>query len=282
MEQVGRSNVFAYFDDEKKIRVATNREIRSGIGHPVSSYLELAKKIADLQFHNREHVLLFRGQHSDFKNRSGRTTLKPSVLRSDVQKPFVLPTPHELMSRFQRLKRREQSLVDVFQQRKVLGRQGITRHRILRWSILQHYEICDTPLLDVSQSIRVASSFASLGAGSTAFLYVLAVPNISGVISASAEAGLQTIKLAGICPPNAVRPYIQEGFLLGEYPEMPDFDQKQHYRHYEIDFGRRLIAKFRLDPRSFWVDPNFTKIERDALYPDAHDPLFKLLKPLGK
>ena len=37
----------------------------------------------------------------------------------------------------------------------------LRRQRILRWSILQHYEICDTPLLDVTQSIRIAASFAS-------------------------------------------------------------------------------------------------------------------------
>lgn len=282
MEQVGKTNVFAYFDEAKKIRAATNSEIRAGSGHPVSSYLELAKKVADLQFHNREHVLLFRGQASDFKNRLRNTTLKPGVLRSDTNHPLNPPGSDELGLRFQRLKHFERRLVDIFEHKKVLGRQRVARHRILRWSILQHYEICGTPLLDVSQSIRVAASFASMGEAPTAFFYVLAVPNISGVISASAEAGLQTVKLAGICPPNAVRPYIQEGFLLGEYPEMPDFDQKQHYKHYEIDFGRRLIAKFRLDLRSFWADPNFPKVERGALYPDARDPLFKLLKPLGK
>jgi len=244
--------------------------------------MDLAKKIADLQFHNPDHVLFFRGQSKDFKNRSGNTTLKPGVLRPDTKRPLLPPNPQELEARFRQLKDYERQLVDIFEQKKVLGRQRVARHRILRWSILQHYEVCGTPLLDVSQSIRVASSFASLSTESAAFLYVLAVPNVSGVVTASAEAGLQTVKLAGICPPTAVRPHIQEGFLLGEYPEMPDFDQKRHYKHYEIDFGRRLIAKFRLDPRSFWADPNFTKIERDALYPDAHDPLFKLLKPLGK
>jgi hypothetical protein len=282
MKEVGKTKVFAFFDDTKKIKSATNREVRAGSGHPVSSYLELAKKVAELQFYNQEEVLFFRGQTNDFRNRARNTTLKPGVLRSDPSSPLILPNPGELSTRFWQLKDYEQHLVNLFEDKKVLGRQRVVRHRILRWSILQHYEICDTPLLDVSQSIRVAASFASMGDDPAAFFYVLAVPNVSGVISASAEAGLQTVKLAGICPPSAVRPYIQEGFLLGEYPEMPDFDQKQHYKHYEIDFGRRLIGKFRLDLRSFWADPAFPKFERAALYPDARDPLFKLLKPLGK
>lgn len=282
MEEVGKAKVFSFFDDTKKIRQATNSGIRAGDGHPVSSYLELAKKVAELQFYNQEHVLFFRGQSTDFKNSARNTTLKPSVLRSDPQSPLIPPNSEELRSRFDKLKQYELRLVQILDSSEALGRQRVARHRILRWSILQHYEKCGTPLLDVSQSIRIAASFASMGKGSTAFVYVLAVPNVSGVISASAEAGLQTVKLAGICPPNAVRPHIQEGFLLGEYPEMPDFDQKQHYRHYEIDFGRRLIAKFRFDPLSFWEDPAFPKFERAALYPNARDPLFKLLKHLGK
>lgn len=282
MEEVGRTKVVSYFDDAKKVRQATNSEVRAGDGHPVSSYFELAKKIAELQFYNQEHVLFFRGQSRDFKNSAHNTTLKPSILRSDSTSPLSPPNPEELRSRFEKLKHYERRLVQLLEFNEMLGRQRVTRHRILRWSILQHYEKCGTPLLDVSQSIRIAASFASMGRGPTAFVYVLAVPNVSGVISASAEAGLQTVKLAGICPPNAVRPYIQEGYLLGEYPEMPDFDQKQHYRHYEIDFGRRLIAKFRLDLHSFWADIAFPKVARGALYPNSRDPLFKLLKELGK
>lgn len=282
MEEVGTAKVFSFFDEAKKVRQATNSEIRAGDGHPVSSYFELAKKVAELHFYNPEHVLFFRGQSTDFKNGARNTTLKPSAFRSDPKNSLTPPNQTDLRSRFEELKHYEYRLVQLLGFTEALGRQRVERHRILRWSILQHYEKCATPLLDVSQSIRIAASFASMGAGQTAFVYVLAVPNVSGVISASAEAGLQTVKLAGICPPNAVRPYIQEGYLLGEYPEMPNFDQKQHYRHYEIDFGRRLIAKFRLDLHSFWADPAFPMVTRAALYPNARDPFFRLLKPLGK
>ena len=43
------------------------------------------------------------------------------------------------------------------------------------------------------------------------------------------------IRLASVCPPEAVRPHIQEGYLLGEYPEIADYEQKALYPHYEID-----------------------------------------------
>lgn len=281
METIGKSEAWGYFEDQQPNAVkAKNSAIRHGAGHRVTSYLDLAKKVAELQFRNPEHILLFRGQDKDYKNDKGNTTLKPSLLRHQAEDRFRPPASDVLERRFGILKEAERRLVSEFNIQKLDGRHELARYRILRWSILQHYEVCSTPLLDVSQSIRIAASFASQTTGQEAFLYVLAVPNISGVITASAEAGLQIVRLSGICPPTAVRPHIQEGYLLGEYPDMPDFEQKQHYAPYEIDFGRRLIAKFRLDLDHFWGDANFQRIGREALYPNDHDDLFQTLYQL--
>ena len=157
------------------------------------------------------------------------------------------------------------------------------RHRILRWAILQHYEVCPTPLLDVTHSLRIAASFASLVPGKKAklakeaYVYALGVPNLSGAITASTEAGLQILRLSSVCPPQAVRPHIQEGYLLGEYPEIAGYRDKARYQPYEVDFGLRLVAKFVFEPASFWKDRNFPRVLQSALYPSANDdPLFKL------
>jgi len=66
---------------------------------------------------------------------------------------------------------------------------------------------------------------------------------------------------------------------LGEYPEIADFEQKAHYDYYEMDFARRLIAKFRFEPRTFW-SANFSALPMGALYPDARDQLFGLIHDL--
>jgi hypothetical protein len=77
-----------------------------------------------------------------------------------------------------------------------------------------------------------------------------------------------------------VRPHIQEGYLLGEYPEMAGLDQKQQYKHYEIDFGRRLIAKFKFEPEPFWnASSDFPKVSKQALYPED-DPLLNLTESI--
>lgn len=230
-------------------------------------------KVAELQFRNRDHVLLFRGQPSDHFDNDGTSSLKPTLFRPGGG---LGGNPRErlLTRRFERLKSAGRILAERYTDRGFLGSDRLQRHRVLRWSILQHYGVCRTPLLDVTHSLRIAASFASLGVGNDAFVFVLGVPNVSGAVTASAEAGIQMIRLASVCPPTAVRPHIQEGYLLGEYPEMAEYEQKELYRHYEIDFGRRLIAKFRFDPQSFWKPDHFPKVEEPDLYPDAKDPLF--------
>jgi hypothetical protein len=279
MQSVDMSPFMGLFDDQPKIRSTTNGRVRSSPGHRVTSYLELATKIAELQFYNNQHVLLFRGQSSDYRNLKGNSTLKPSLFRHRIEDKNNPPDAGLLLDRFELLKHAERQLVETFRNKKLVGRDRLVRHRLLRWAILQHYEVCGTPLLDVTHSLRIAASFASHGKTEECFLYVLAVPNISGTVTVSADAGLQIVKLSGICPPDAVRPHIQEGYLLGEYPDMPDMDQKQMYRPYEIDFGLRLVAKFRFDKKTLWRSRDFKIVPRRALYPSPKkDPICRILK----
>jgi len=272
METIGSQKIWSFFD-RRGCQIAKNAAIRQGPGHRVGSYLELATKIAELQFLNRDHVLLFRGQGGDFRNIKRNSSLKPTLFRAISGNPDRAT----LVARFAALARAEQILIADYAKPKLLGVERLKRHRILRWSILQHYEVCETPLLDVTHSLRIAASFASLAGTDTAFLYVLGVPNLSGAITASAEAGLQIVRLSSVCPPSAVRPHIQEGYLLGEYPDMAGTAQKENYFPYEMDFGRRLVAKFSFTPASFWNNDNFPRVARTALYPsEKSDPIYRL------
>ncbi len=278
METIGSQQIWTLLYGEDVIQRATNTKIRGDSGHLVTSYLDLAKKVAELQFRNRDYVFLFRGQKKDHKNRQGNTSLRPQIFRDASGERS---SGGELRRRFQNLRQSEDMLVERYKQAKFTGLERLKRHRILRWSILQHYEVCPTPLLDVSHSLRVTASFASIDAQGEAFLFVLGVPNISGAITASAEAGIETIRLSSVCPPEAVRPHIQEGYLLSEYPELHDYQQKQHYQNYEIDFGLRLIAKFRFDPDAFWEENDFPMVKYNALYPSHEDdPLLEVTVPI--
>jgi hypothetical protein len=264
MERIGIQRIWSYFDTASDSRAASNQQIRAGDGHPVSSYPELARKIAELQFLNREHVLLFRGQSADYRTSKGESMLKPRSFRLEGGKA---PTETILRNRFSRLITAETELVLRYEAKKLLGVERIKRYRVLRWAILQHYEVCPTPLLDVTHSLRNAASFASHdNISGSAYMFVLGVPNLSGAVTSSSEAGLQIIRLSSACPPDAVRPHFQEGYLLGEYPEISDYGKNSHYSLNEMDFGRRLLAKFRFDPQRFWTNPNFPLATRKALY----------------
>lgn len=155
MDTVGKQKIWSFFDASKSCRIADNTTIRKGPGHKVKSYLDLAIKLAELQFRNQDYVLFFRGQDKDHKNVENNTSLKPSLFRPDGTGN---PGRDLLVERFGKLETAEKILIERCG---FLGAERLRRHRILRWSILQHYEVCPTPLLDVTHSARIAASFAS-------------------------------------------------------------------------------------------------------------------------
>lgn len=275
MEKIGTQQIWSYFDAAEKARAVSNRKIRAGEGHTVFTFFELAMKVAELQFLNRDHVLLFRGQTNDHRSPTGNTMLNPSLFRLGGKR---IPNQKVLQARFERLGAAEAQLVRLYRDAKFRGIDRLARHRTIRWAILQHYDVCRTPLLDVTQSLRISASFAAGKNGSgDAYLYVLGVPNRSGAVTASSESGLQIICLSSACPPEAVRPHMQEGFLLGEYPEVADYDRNARYSYQEMDFGRRLIAKFKLNLGKFWHSRTFPPASAESIYPKEYlDPLLLL------
>ena len=275
MEKIGTQKIWSYFDVRTRARPASNRAIRGGPGHNVQSYFALAMKVAELQFLNRDHVLMFRGQSEDYLTTRNNSMLKAKIFRNERKK---VPSQAILKRRFDELEQAERELLERYSSAQLKGIQRVKRHRVIRWAILQHYDVCPTPLLDVTHSLRIAASFASdKNDTEEAFVFAFGVPNVGGAVTASSEAGLQIIRLSSACPPDAVRPHIQEGYLIGEYPEITDLRQKSQYEIYEMDFGRRLVAKFRFDPTTFWKNENYPPANNKALYPAGHrDPLLAI------
>ncbi|WP_179217810.1 FRG domain-containing protein [Paracoccus seriniphilus] len=254
----------------------TNDQIRKSKPTPVQNYLDLANKIAEVQYLNPEHVLVFRGQSADHTDENHMTSIRPGIFRGHDS--TVTRSP--IAARFEKLKRAEKLLIEKWLDAPIAGNEKIRKYRILRWSILQHYEICETPLLDVTYSLRVAASFASLHDDSHGYVFALGVPNISGTVTTDMEAGLQTVRLSSVCPPQARRPHIQEGYLLGEYPDISVYAEKQNYSSFEVDFGRRLLAKFEFVKKAFWNRNTFPQISQQALYPNREDTFKDVAKQI--
>lgn len=244
-------------------------EIRALEARRIASYEALVEAMASVAYHNPEYTFFYRGQRSDHRNSAGETTFYPTLYRPGTSGRL---DGAELTKRRDELARRTTQVIELFRTLGLPGHDKVARFPELAWSVLQHYEVCPTPLVDVTQSLRVAASFATEGRRE-GYVYAIALPYPTGTLSFSAEEELMMVRLLGICPPDAKRPYFQEGYLVGSFPSV------QPRRGPHLDLARRLVAKFRIDGARFWSS-RFPEIPREALYPET-DGLRDALAGLG-
>lgn len=244
--------------------VLSNRD-----GHEVRSYVELLHKVAALSFHNRRFRLLFRGQRADYKMDGAAITsdLYPSILRGFTANGNN--RKNQLDYAFDVLAKAESLLAE-----KISNREVVASH-IVRWAVLQHYEVCKTPLLDVTASLQSALTFA-IGDRNEGWLYVLAFPQLTGGVSVSVESHTQVIDLSQLCPPEALRPHFQQGLLAIDYPEIRTRRQSHGQRGMRgNNFAARLLTKFKLVNCRAWRAEGFTPTPSSILFPNTVDPWFE-------
>ncbi len=245
----------------------TDLDMLRSDGVYVASYMDLVKEIAELSYLNPDYMLFYRGQVLDYKNKNSSTTVYPSMYREErISK-------NELKYKFDVLNTASALLVDKLERQNIIGNTELKRKKQIQWSILQHYEVCPTPLLDVTHSLRVACSFSMLNnINDHCYIYVFALPYLTGRISINSEHDLVNIRLLSISPPQALRPFFQEGYLVGTEFICDEYENKM-----ELDFNRRLLAKYKIpNSKEFWGN-SFTKIDEKLLYPE-HDIINKICK----
>lgn len=230
-------------------------EVASSDAYVVNSYTDLVKHVAKITFNNPEINIYFRGQGGDFRGKDNKTQIFPTLYRLKYE---------DRNDAIQKLHIASEQIINKFTDLNIDGVHKMKKYPIVSWSVLQHYEVCDTPLLDVTDSLIVACSFA-LTNREEGYLYLLGLPHSNGSITFSTENELFNIKLNSICPPDALRAYYQSGYLVGDFPNEPlSRDQRNN------DFSKRLIAKFKLIGREFWND-DFRIMPSNALFPQYDD-----------
>ncbi|HEY9054107.1 MAG TPA: FRG domain-containing protein [Rectinemataceae bacterium] len=235
--------------------------------YPIARFDELVRTVAELSYLNRDNLLFFRGQGEDYRNKAGASSLYPSLYRDTVVSRSRLERQFGLL--------KELSSILVEETRKADRRSAdeLRRKTYVQWSILQHYQVCPTPLLDITQSLRVAASFAQSARGSSGgFVYVLGMPYLPNGISINSEQEIVNVRLLSVCPALAMRPYFQEGFLAGTPDITDNYDDKN-----ELDFNRRLVAKFSIpEDEAFWGE-DARRIPEDLLFPKPEqDPMLEI------
>jgi len=245
---------------EDSSNTLTIAQVRESEPTRIKTFKALVPAIAKIAYHNPDFALFFRGQSKDFKINSGKSSCYPSIFRS----PGGRLTNDELSSRYKKLDRYSNDLITQLEKNRKGDISKLKKFQELQWSILQHYKICDTPLLDVTHSLRVAASFACHAAKNdtveNAYLFIFALPYPQGTITYSTEDEVMNVRLLNACPSFALRPHFQEGYLVATFPS------RVRRKRSTLDFAMRLIAKIEIPRTGFW-DKEYHAIPREALYP---------------
>jgi hypothetical protein len=245
---------------------------------PVTSYSELHKVVSFLNVMNKKCHLLFRGQ-------SIEVLPTPSLLRNTWTPPREAGTGPVALDPddghyLEQLDRAGRQVAQILRSDRLLPRWmpfelavgGLERHperHLAAWAVVQHYGIWPTPLLDLTSSLRVAASFAlgledDKGGERQGHLYVFAIPQLLSDFMDLENYPLtemHALRLNAVCPPDAVRPHFQDGFLL-------TWSLKGGRPDKEASVARKLVAKFRLiDTGDFWTD-DFPRHTRASLLPE--------------
>jgi hypothetical protein len=262
MEKIGR-RIWTYMPaNPGKAVMANVDEVGASPGVEVKDFPELVERVATVGYLNSRFNLFFRGQGRDHRiqkrgGTAGVSSIYPSLYRN---KGRSLPKA-ERHERLEKLRWYTDALTRSYPGPSPRDRSRLERFAEASWALLQHYQVCPTPLIDVTQSLRVASSFATMDrTDGLAYLYVFGMPNVNGSISFSADEAIVLVRLQSVCPPAAKRAHFQEGYLVGQFPWV-----RRKYAH--LNLARRMLAKFALRANTFWND-DFPPIAKRALMPD--------------
>jgi hypothetical protein len=249
-----------------------------------SSYEDLVDLVSFLAVMNKRHNLFFRGQRENWR-------LRPTIFRQSWRSasgtqhliPGSLGAPQRI---WDYLNKAISHIVLTECEKLPMPRKATLRmFREAVWAVAQHYELWPTPLIDVTQNLRIAASFALWGGESTGCLYVVALPPSTNSVTFDADQHVVLARLQAVCPPVAKRPHYQDGFLVGRFPFMAPTPNSIDNNPAKVsDLGRRLIARITLTDnddenqrrdrqasgRGFWSD-DFPRMSERALMPDPTD-----------
>lgn len=279
MQVIGRSTIMVYDSVHDHIVNDSSDQVKSaGLpisadeGHPVSSYRDLLKKVAALSYHNSRFQILFRGQTQDYKRKERiQSSLYPSIFRHPDRNRGELPDAIEIS--YKTLNHAEELLKERMQN------QDIYRNQIVRWAALQHYEVCATPLLDLTGSLQTALTFATVNRDD-GWLYVFGFPHLNGAVSVSVDSGTQLVNLTQVCPPEALRPHFQQGFLASDYPLPTNYSTHSASGMAPNNFSCRLLTKFRLENCESWKAEGFSPLPPTVLFPNDVDEWHPIMEDI--
>ncbi len=269
------------FDYENEIiwerHDATVNRIRASEGYPITNFRQLVDEVAMVTLRNKKYEMYYRGQTHDYKNNQGafyknkgipKTIIYPVICRPERKSDNTL----KYSIKKSQINKRYEELEKMIELARGKKRSHFDEYY---YSLFQHYSILPTPLIDITQSLRVAATF-SLRNTTKGYLYVFGLPYPNQSISYYSDLEMVLIKLQNISPIKAIRPRYQEGYLVGKYPVRPTKTNGD-------DLSNRLVAKFLINNTNgkFW-DRYFQPMPEEILFPKDDKVETELLKLKSK
>ena len=277
----------------------------------ITTYWDLVQQVARLISFNTRYQFYFRGHD--------RLTRLPNGMGNTVT-PLIWRSGDEDATEAER-ERAFCDLKDELRDKSERLRQAYRRHPdssshiinlmdegpLVQWALLEHYECCPTPLLNVTRSLHVASSFALMprdgsrsDADVTGYIVVLGLPHQREAITTNQRQGILNLELLGITPHNAMRPLMQDAYLACSFDWWRTFcdDPYSFGQGDAIDFSGRIAAIFEVKNEwkaetaeakaekrlsyygEFWEMGMGAPVDMAALFP-AEDRFFDFLESSG-
>lgn len=207
----------------------------------VYSFRELVQRNAEVVSLNPRYSIFYRGQTRQYLDRRGCVSILPSIYRG-----ITTRQKEEMEARFKKLDNMVQSVQKVLKENSKFEGDYKLARAVNCWAIIQHYGLASTPLIDVSQSLRVACAFAlqddnDAFEGEGPVVYDIALPFATGPLTLDDNEALYLMKLDSLMPSFALRPFIQESYLVGD-----EFIGRGVGDIAGANLRRRVVASFRL------------------------------------
>jgi hypothetical protein len=210
------------------------------------SYEELVDIVSFLSVMNKRHTLYYRGQRQDWPLCAA--IFRRSWTSLSGTHHSVPDTSSVLKGIWDHLNSKISFII-----RTACEKLPMPRHATLRmfreavWAVAQHYELWPTPLIDITPSLRIATSFALWDGHGDGYLYVVALPASTNSVTFDADQHVALARLQAVCPPVAKRPHYQDGFLAGRFPFESPVSNIVDKRPAKVsDLARRLVARIYL------------------------------------
>ena len=248
--------------------------VRRSDGYPTKSFRELVELTARVAIWNKQYDIFFRGQNQDYKNKKDKTDIYPSICRPELNSIGKYKSSIKTPTIEKRLAQLSSFIDYLYTTERVPKRFRRTRSFTeMNYALIQHYCILPTPMIDITQSLRVAASFALRRSQTQVFVMsFFGLPYPHGSISYFIDNNIVLVKLQNSCPADALRPRYQEGFLVGRFPFSP-------FKAAGDNLATRMLAKFYLNNtyNHFW-DNLFKPLSEELLFPSKNQKIIKLEK----